>query len=158
MEHTSSCIDDARATYASASQVEAVHVERLLADRVAETGVEVTCSLAERPMGLHRVTMLFASVVPFGTMRVYAGCNLAESNKPFWAVKANGLQSMARLLAVLLSELFGWMIFPLLVPVAVYETKVGWTLARNEMADQREKTLCWCIVAAAILGYVARRS
>ena len=33
------------------------------------------------------------------------------------------------------------MIFALLVAVAVYETEVEWALARNAMADQREKAL-----------------
>jgi hypothetical protein len=154
-EHTAKCIENARAAFAVAAQNEAAHVERLLAERVAETSVEIARKLAERPVGLHRVTMLLASVVAFGAMCVHAGYNLAAADKPFWAVKANSFQGMTRLLAVVLSVPAGWMIFALLVPVAVYGAKVGWSLAMDAMAEKREKALGWCIVAASVLGSVA---
>ena len=88
-------------------------------------------------------------------MCVHAGYDLADSDKPFWTVKANSLQGMTRLLAVALSVPAGWMIFALLVPVAVYGARVGWALARDAMAGRREKIHDWCIVAASVLGSVA---
>jgi hypothetical protein len=154
-EHTANCIESARAAFAVAAQNEAAHVERLLAERVAETSVEIARKLAERPVGLHRVTMLLASVVAFGAMCVHAGFSLASADKPFWAIKANSLQGTTRLLAVVLSVPAGWMIFALLVPVAVYGAKVGWSLARDGVADKRDKAFGWCIVAASVLGCVA---
>jgi hypothetical protein len=47
------------------------------------------------------------------------------------------------------------MILALLVPVAVYGAKVGWSLDRDAMAEKREKALGWHIVAASVLGCIA---
>ena len=106
-------------------------------------------------MVLHRVTLLLASVVTFGAMCVHAGCSLASANKPFRAVDANSLQGMTRLLAVILWVAAGGMILALLVPVAVYGAKVGWSRNRDAMAEKREKSLGWHIVPASVLGSVA---
>ena len=47
--------------------------------------------LAERPVGLHRVTMLLAAVVAFGALCVSAGYSLAGPVKPFWVTSAETL-------------------------------------------------------------------
>jgi ABC-type Fe3+ transport system permease subunit len=99
--------------------------------------------------------MLLALVVTFGAMCVHTGCSMASANKAFRAVKANSLQGLTRLLAVILWVAAGGMILALLVPVAVYGAKVGWSLDRDAMAEKREKALGWHIVAASVLGCVA---
>jgi hypothetical protein len=43
-------------------------VQQTLSEKVAETSVAIARRLAERPVGLHRVTMLSAVVVPFGAL------------------------------------------------------------------------------------------
>jgi hypothetical protein len=48
-------------------------VQRTLSERVAETRVAIARRLAERPVGVHRVTMLFAAVVAFGALCLSAG-------------------------------------------------------------------------------------
>jgi hypothetical protein len=154
-EHTGHCIENAQAAFAVAAQSEAARVERLLSERVAETSVEIARKLADKPTGLHRVTMLLASVVAFGAMCVHAGYSLAGSDKPFWASKATSLHGMTRFIAVVLSVPSGWMIFALLVPVAVYGAKVGWALASDATSERRDKALGWSIVAASVLGCVA---
>lgn len=78
-EHTANCTENAHAAFAIAAQNEAAHVARPLAERVAETSVEIAQSNAERPVGLHRVTTLRASVVGFGARCVRAGYSLAGS-------------------------------------------------------------------------------
>jgi hypothetical protein len=103
-EHTANCIESTRTTFAVTAQNEAAHVAQLLAERVAETSVEIARNIAERPVGLHRVTTLLASVVAFGGRCVRARYSLAGSEeKPFWAMNANRLHGMTRVLAVALS-------------------------------------------------------
>lgn len=92
-EHTGKCIENARAAFALAAQSEAAHVEKLLSEKVAETSVEIARKLAEKPVGLHRVTMVLGAVVSFGALCVHAGYSLGSSDKPFWAGK--GTVSMA---------------------------------------------------------------
>jgi hypothetical protein len=69
-------------------------------------------------------------------------------------VKANDLQGMTRLLAVVLSVHGGWMILALLVPVAVYGERMGWSLAGDGLAEKSEKALDWSIVADSVHGCV----
>ena len=102
-EHSASCIENARAAVAVAAQNEAAHVERLLAERVADTSAEIARKLAEGPVGLHRVTRLLASSVAFGARCVHAGYGLIGRDKAFWAMNANSPQGMTRLFAVALS-------------------------------------------------------
>ncbi|MGA2451250.1 MAG: hypothetical protein ABTD50_21535 [Polyangiaceae bacterium] len=102
-EHAANQIENARTALAAATKKEAAHVGRLLAERVAETSVEIARKLAQRPGGLHRVAKLFASVIAFGAMSVHVGYSSSGSDKPFWAVNANGLQGMTTLLVVVLS-------------------------------------------------------
>jgi hypothetical protein len=75
-EETGRCIESARVAFAVAAENEAAHVQRVLSEKVAETSVEIARKLAERPMGLHRVTMVLAAVVAFGALCVSAGYSL----------------------------------------------------------------------------------
>jgi hypothetical protein len=154
-DHTGHCIENARAAFALAAQSEAAHVEKLLSEKVAETSVEIARKLAEKPVGLHRVTMVLGAVVSFGALCVHAGYSLGSSDKPFWAAKVNSLHGVPRLLGVVLSVPAGWMIFALLMPAAVYGAKVGWSWASDPQAQRRERSLGWCIVAVCVLGCVA---
>ena len=52
-EETQRCIEGARAAFAVAAEKETAHVQRVLSERVAETGVAIARKLAERPVGLH---------------------------------------------------------------------------------------------------------
>jgi hypothetical protein len=72
-EETGRCIESARAAFAVAAENEAAQVQRVLSEKVAETSVQIAHKLAERPVGLHRVTMVLAAVVAFGA--------------PFWLTK-----------------------------------------------------------------------
>ena len=130
-------------------------MQRVLCDKVAETSVEIARKLSERPVGLHRVTMLLASVVAFGALCVCAGYNLAAPDRPFWAAKGSSATGLQRLLAVMLSVPAGWMVFALLMPAAVYGARVGWGVAVDSMAEARERALGWCIVAVCVAGCVA---
>jgi AcrR family transcriptional regulator len=78
--HTKRCIEDAWAAFAAAAEREAAHAQRTLSEKVAETSVAIARRLAERPVGIHRVTMLLAAVVAFGTLCVsgiHFGCTRA---------------------------------------------------------------------------------
>jgi hypothetical protein len=155
-EQTGRCIENARVAFAVATDNEAAHVQRVLSEKVAETSVQIARKLAERPVGLHRVTMVLAAVVAFGALCVTAGYSLAALEKPFWVAKGGtSLKGAARVLAALLAVPAGWMIFALLVPAAVYGAKVGWGVAADAMAERREKVIGWCIVTVCVIGCVA---
>src|ERR1019366_4001115 len=64
-EETARAIESARAAFAVGAEKEAAEVHRVLSARVAETSVEIARKLAERPVGLHRVTTVVAAVVAF---------------------------------------------------------------------------------------------
>ncbi len=119
-EEAGRTIENARVTFAAAAAHEAAHVQRVLADQVAETSVAIARKLAERPVGVHRVTLVLAAVVAFGALCVNAGYNLAGTGRPFWVSSAGNLRGAQRVLAVLLGVPAGWMGFALRVPAAAY--------------------------------------
>jgi hypothetical protein len=153
-EHTQRCIEDARAAFAAAAEREAAHVERTLSEKVAETSVAIARRLAERPVGLHRVTMLLAAVVAFGSLCVSAGYSLAAPVKPFWVTRAETLTPLERNAGALLAAPAGWMLFALLLPVAGYGVRVGW-LTASETSARREKIVGWGLVAACTFASAA---
>jgi hypothetical protein len=69
-EQTAHSIESARAAFAVAAEKEAAQVQRVLSEKVAETSVQIARRLAERPVGLDRVTTLLAAVVTFGALCV----------------------------------------------------------------------------------------
>lgn len=154
-ERTEACIEKARVAFAVAAESEAAHVQRMLSEKVAETSVQIARKLAERPVGVHRITMVLAAVVAFGALCVHAGYTLATPDPPFWVHSNANLRGAARGLAVVLGIPAGWMVFVLLVPVALYGAKVGWDLAADALAEGRERAVGWCIVALSVLGCVA---
>jgi len=155
-EKTAECIDNARASFALAASQEAARAERLLSERVAATSVEIARKLAERPLGLHRITAALAAVVAFGALCVYSGWDLASSAGPFWAAsRAPELRGAARAIAAVLSVPAGWMIFAFLVPTAAYGAKAGWLLSADPLAEGRDKAIGWCIAALCMAGGLA---
>ena len=153
-EHTERCIKDARAAFAEAAAREAAHAQRTLSEKVAETSVAIARRLAERPVGIHRVTMLLAAVVAFGALCVSAGYSLAAPVKPFWVAKGETITPLQKAAAVMLAAPAGWMVFALLVPAAVYGARVGWVTA-SESVERRDKMVGWGIVVACIFASTA---
>ena len=141
-EHTERCIENARAAFAAAAEKEAAQVQRTLSEKVAETSVADRPRLAERPVGLHRVTMLLAAVVAFGALCVSAGYSLAAPVKPFWATRVETLTPLQREAAKVLAAPAGWMMFALLLPAAVYGARVGW-VAASEATQGRDRIVGW---------------
>jgi len=153
-EHTERCIEQARAAFAAAAEREAAHVQHTLSEKVAETSVAIARKLAERPVGLHRVTMLLAAVVAFGALCVAAGYSLAGPVKPFWVTSAETLTPLEREAAVVLAAPAGWMVFALLLPAAAYGARVGW-LTASVATERRGKIVGWGIVAACAFASAA---
>jgi hypothetical protein len=153
-EYTERSIEDARAAFAAAAQREAAQVQRTLSEKVAETSVAIARRLAERPVGLHRVTMLLGAVVVFGALCVTAGYSLAAPVKPFWATRGETFAPLQREAAVVLAAPAGWMVFALLVPAAVYGARVGW-MAASEATQPQGKVVGWGIVAACTFATAA---
>ena len=153
-EHTERCIESARAAFAAAAEREAAQVQRTLSEKVAETSVAIARRLAERPVGLHRVTMLLAAAVAFGALCIGAGYSLAAPVRPFWVTSAEPLPPLQREAAVVLAAPAGWMVFALLLPAAVYGARVGW-LAASETTERRGKIVGWGIVAACAFASAA---
>ena len=86
----------------------------MLSERVAETSVQIARKLAERPVGLHRVTAVLAAVVAFGALCVRSGYSLASAEKPFWVTQEANLGVLPKVLSLALSVPAGWMILSLI--------------------------------------------
>jgi hypothetical protein len=82
-EETRRCVEGARAAFAMAAEKETAHVERVLSEKVAATSVEIARKLADKPLGLQRVTTALAAVVAFGVQCVSGGYNLGRPTVPF---------------------------------------------------------------------------
>jgi hypothetical protein len=155
-EVTGRTIENVRAACASAAAHEIALVQHSLSEKVAETSVVLARKLADRPVGIHRVTLVLAAVVAFGALCVHAGYELAGRSKPFWIADGrSNLQGAQGLLAAILAVPAGWMIFALLVPSAAYGAKVGWALAYDAMGSSRDRAVGWCVMALCIVGFLA---
>jgi hypothetical protein len=154
-EKTAQSIDHARAAFAAAAKQEAVHVERLLSERVAQTSVEIARKLAEEPWRPHRITPLLAAVVAFGSLCVHAGYSLALADRPFWVARSESTSGLLRSLAMVLSLPAGWMMFALLLPAAMYGARHGWRLAADAMSDGFDKVFGWCVLLLCVTGALA---
>jgi hypothetical protein len=152
---TARSIESARVAFAMAAEKEAAQVERVLSERVAETSVQIARKLAERPVGLHRVTTVLAAVVAFGGLCVRSGYSLASAEKPFWVTKEANLGVLPKVLSVALAVPAGWMVFALLLPAAVHGARAGWRVAADSAAEEWERAIGGCVVAACVLGCVA---
>ena len=117
--------------------------------------MEIARKLAERPVRLHRVTMVLAAVVAFGALCVHAGYDLADTLKPFWAAKGAGTEGIARGFSIVFAAPAGWMVFALLLPAAAHGIRMGWLSATEALADPRERAVGWCIVGLCVVGCVA---
>jgi hypothetical protein len=149
-EVTEEAIEKARAACAMAAEGEVALVQRALADRVAETSVVLARRIADKPIGLHRVTLVLAAVVAFGALCMAAGYRQAL------AVAPPGVPSRPRdLLELVLAMPAGWMVFALLVPAAVYGVRVGWWLARRDAKNGLERVLGWALLALCVIGVLA---
>jgi hypothetical protein len=154
-EETRRSIENARNAFAAAADREAAHMQRMLSEKVAETSVKIARKLAEKPVGLHRVTTALAAVVAFGALCVSAGYNLGAPERPFWVARETGLRGAERGLSVVLAIPAGWMIFALLLPAAAYGARVGWGLAVDGSGERRERIVGGCMVAACLCACVA---
>jgi hypothetical protein len=104
-EHAAATLEGARRAFAAAAEAESAKAQRMLSEKVAETSVVIARRLAERPVGLHRVTMLLAAAVSFGAMCMAVGVDLAGGRAAWWA--ATSTDGRARLV---LGAPAGWMI------------------------------------------------
>ena len=154
-EETRSSIEQARAAFAVAAENEAAHVQRVLSEKVAETSVQIARKLAERPVGLHRITLVLSCVVAFGALCVDAGYTLRGTERPFWVGGAGAVSGAQQVLSVMLAVPAGWMIFALLMPAAAHGARVGWRWIRESDEEGHQKLAGWSLVALSTVGAVA---
>jgi hypothetical protein len=147
-------IEQARRTFAAAAEAESAKAQRMLAQTVAETSVAIAQRLAERPVGLHRVTAVFAAVLAFGAMCLTAGVELA-GGRPGWWVAGRGDGRAKQILSLVLGVPVGWVAFALLLPVAVHGVREGWRMGRDAEADAVHRAIGWGLVGACVAGAVA---
>jgi hypothetical protein len=152
---TERAVENVRAACAAAAAQEVAAVQRALAEKVADTSAALARKLAERPVGVHRVTAALAAVVAFGSLCVHAGYELAAPGTPFWMRSSENGWNASRMLTSVLSVPSGWMMFGLLVPVAVQGARFGWRMAVDASAERRDQVLGWCIVVCCVLGLAA---
>jgi hypothetical protein len=154
-EHAANTIERALAALAVAAQKEAAQVHRTLSEMVTENSVQIARGLADRPIGLHRMTLLLTAVVAFGALCVNAGYHLASTAAPFWAARSSDLSGAPRAAGIVLAVPAGWMIFALLLPAAGHGVKAGWELARDPLSALSDKAVGWLLIALSIAGGVA---
>lgn len=154
-EKTAQCIESARATFALAANQEAARAHRLLSERVAQTSIEIARKLAERPVGLHRITLALAAIVAFGALCVHAGYELAAGSLPFWAgPRASDLRGAERAVAAVLSVPAGWMLGVLLIPAIAFGGRAGWTVISDPLSERRDRAIGWCILILSVVATV----
>ena len=146
-------LENARAAFAKAAEVEAARAELVLSERVAETSVAIARKLAERPVRIDRVTAMFAAVTMFGALCMSAGYHVATGERPFWS--AHAADGRTRILGVVLGAPAGWMIFLLLLPLAVHTGISGFRRARDLANATREQLWGWGLLGFAVLGTAA---
>jgi hypothetical protein len=154
-EASARAIENARAAFAAAAQKEAAHVQRILAANVAETSVNIARGLADRPIGVHHVSLWLGAAIAFGALCVHAGYRLASVDATVAPPHASDLRGMPRALASVLSIPAGWMIFACLLAAATQGIRTGWAVARDPSADRRDRVLAGCLVALCVGGSVA---
>jgi hypothetical protein len=86
---------------------------------------------------------------------MHAGYELAASAKPFWLHASADASAPLRVLLVVLCVPAGWMVFALLIPVAIHASRFGWRMAADPLALRRDQAVGWCIVASCMLGLAA---
>jgi hypothetical protein len=150
-EQTSGTIVAAREAFAAAAAAESAKAQTMLAQKVAETSVTIARKLAERPVGIHRVTAILAAVVAFGGLCVTAGYKLGSPERPFWCRPAGPSEGIAQVIAVVLGAPAGWMVFALLLPLAAHGAKSGWTLASDTDATW-QRMLGWALLGGSVFG------
>ena len=144
-------IEQARRAFAAAAEVEAAKAQTALAQQVAETSVAIAKTLSERPVGVHRITAMFAAAVAFGAFCMTAGFKLAGGDTPLgWAHGGN-----ASIAARVLSAPAGWMVFALGLPLAAHGAKVGWNMAHEVAAEPVGRGLGWGLVGLCALATAA---
>ena len=140
-------IEEARRAFAVAAEVEAAKAQTALAQQVAETSVAIARKLAERPVGIHRITAMFAGAVGFGAFCMTAGFKVAGGERPLgWSHGDN-----ASIATLVLCAPAGWMVFALALPVAFHGAKVGWNIAHEVAAEPVGRGLGWGLVGLCLL-------
>ena len=152
---TRRCMEEARAAFALAAEREAAHVHRILSEKVAQTSVEIARRLADRPIGVHWVATGLAAVVALGSLCVVAGYNLATASRLPWVAAEQRPGGAARIVAAIAALPAGWMVFALLVPLAVTGAHRGWTTASDPAAGRGSRILGGCLLAACAVGGIA---
>ncbi len=153
-EATARAIGDAQTAFAKAAEHESAKAERVLCEQVAKTSLMMARKLAERPIGLHRVTAVLASVVAFGAMCMASGYELAGPDKPFW-ISPTHQAGWTQIGSTVLGAPAGWMVFLLLIPGAVKMGIVGWNMSHELGAPRRKRLYGWGMLSVAVLGAVA---
>jgi hypothetical protein len=148
-------MENVRAVCEAAAQAHVATMRRVVAEEVPDTSAALERKVADRPITIHQVTIALATVVAFGSLCVHAGYELAASGRPFWLPATPPASSASRALLCLLSLPAGWMIFALMIPVAIHGANFGRRIARDPLALRHDRTLGWCIVVCCLLGLVA---
>jgi hypothetical protein len=146
-------VEEARRMFAVAAEAESAKAQKMLAQKVAETSVDIARKLAERPVGVHRITALLGVVVLFGAMCMTVGYQLADGANPLWP--SAGATAGGRAVAMVLGAPAGWMVFAMLLPAAGYGARAGFHMATDVDAAGVRKALGWilvgfCVLAAAV--------
>lgn len=151
-KHAEETVENARRAFAMAAEAESAKAQRILAQRVAETSVAIARQLAEKPIGIHRVTAMLAAVVVFGTICMTAGVELAGGKPAWWTTARDG--PGPQIVGLVLGAPVGWIAFALLLPVALYGARQGWSMAHELDMDGARRAIGWSLIAVCVVAAV----
>jgi hypothetical protein len=152
---TERTVENVRTACGAAAHEQVAQVQRMLADKVADTSAMLARKLVDKPFAIHQLTAALAAVVAFGSLCVHAGYELAAPGKPWWVRAPPDPWTPSRALLCLLTVPAGWMVFALMIPVAIHAASFGWRIAADPSALRRDQAVGWCIVACGLLGMFA---
>jgi hypothetical protein len=152
---TERTLENVRTVCGAAAHEQVAKVQRMLADKVADTSAMLARKLVDKPFAIHRLTPALGAVIAFGSLCVHTGYELAAPGKPWWVRAPPDQWTASRALVCLLNVPAGWMVFALMIPVAIHAARFGWRMAADPGALRRDQAVGWCIVACGLLGMFA---
>ena len=131
--------------FGDAASLEAKRAHRKLAEAVADTGLKIAARRTDvaRVQGFAAAS---ASMVAFGALCLSLGYGLGSGRVPPWT-HGTGVR---RLISAAIGAPAGWMMLLLLLPMAAFWGRAGWTAARAPQATAKEAAAGWMLLSLAI--------
>jgi hypothetical protein len=145
-------MEEVRQTVASVAEGETRKAHRSLADAVSRAASELAAKRIETSRWQAWAAAVGALVM-FGSLCLVVGYGMGRGSVPFWARAAES--PLTRIASALLGAPAGWMLFALVLPLAVQGIRTGLSSARDDGAQRSERATGWAMVGLSALGALA---